>query len=157
MNARSAPYLLFGLLCLFGLSNCSDEKTPVPAKVSVTDSWTKEADEGARGVAYVTLVNEGTEPDRLLSVAAQGIQMAEVHNHIKDEGVMRMISVPSLEVPGSGTLTFQPGGLHIMLMGLERPIVAGETLHMTLKFEKTGIVTTDARVLTMDEVLERAN
>ncbi|TNE57000.1 MAG: copper chaperone PCu(A)C [Alphaproteobacteria bacterium] len=158
MKVRIALTYIMTLAGFIVLTGCSDSQPPQkPAHVVITDSWTKATAEGGKGVAYVTLVNEGTEPDRLISVAAQGAQMAEVHNHIQDGNVMRMISVPALEIPASGTLTFEPGGLHIMLMGLEKPLSAGDTLHITLQFQKTGLVGTEAKVLTMDEVLERAN
>ena len=158
MFARPIPALSIVLLTIAALSGCSKPKEPeIPAKVVVSDAWTKEVAEGANGAAYVTLVNEGTVPDRLISVSTDVAKMADVHNHLEDGGVMKMVAVPSLEIPAAGRLVFKPGSLHIMLMGMKHPLAAGETVHLTLNFQETGAVEVDATVLTADEVLDRLN
>jgi periplasmic copper chaperone A len=54
---------------------------------------------------------------------------------------MRMRPVEDIEVPPNGSVSLQPGGLHLMFMGLNRPLVAGETIPVTLRFAVAGEVT----------------
>jgi len=61
--------------------------------------------------------------------------------------VMRMRAVPNAEVPADGKLELKPGGLHVMVMGLKQPLVAGSSIPLDLKFQKSGDVHVDAEVM----------
>ncbi len=92
------------------------------------------------GAADMTLTNKGNVPDRLVSVSTPAAMKAEVHNHTMDGGMMKMRPVDVMEiVPGEPTI-LQPGGLHIMLMGLTEPLVDGKSFPLTLDFERAGTV-----------------
>lgn len=90
--------------------------------------------------AYLTLT--GTAADRLIAVASPAAERVELHTHMMDDkGVMRMRPVAGIDVaPGTPT-RLQPGGFHIMLLGVRAPLVAGATIPLTLTFEKAGSVT----------------
>lgn len=98
------------------------------------------------GAAYFSVDNPGSEPDRLLSASTPRAQRAELHNHINDNGVMRMRQVPDVAVPVGQKVSFMPGSLHVMLMGLTAPLKVGDRFPMTLRFEKAGEVTVDVVV-----------
>ena len=90
------------------------------------------------GAAYMQLSIEGAEADRLLSATSPVAERVELHTHIVDDGVMRMRQVEAIEVaPGSPTI-LQPGGLHVMLLGLKAPLQEGESFPLTLTFENAG-------------------
>ena len=92
------------------------------------------------GAAYMTLVNLGTKADRLLRVASPVARRVSLHTHLTENGIMKMRPVKAIEVvPGSPTV-LQPGGLHVMLMGLKAPLKVGETFSLTLTFERAGTV-----------------
>ena len=57
-----------------------------------------------------------------------------------------MVPVAAMDIPAKGELKLKQGSYHIMLIGLNRPLVAGEKLPITLKFEKAGVVTVEAKV-----------
>ncbi len=90
------------------------------------------------GAAYVSIVNHGSEADRLLSITTPAAKSAELHTTVMAGDVMKMEGVSEVEVAAGGTLEMKPGGLHVMLMGLIAPLKQGETIEMTLRFEKTG-------------------
>jgi len=91
------------------------------------------------GAAYMTIVNRGQAADRLLSVSSPAAKMAELHESVNDNGVMKMEPRPEgFEIPAGGTLELKPGGKHIMLMGLVAPLEAGKKIEITLVFEKAG-------------------
>ena len=64
---------------------------------------------------------------------------AEIHEMAMDNAVMTMRALPDgVEIKPGETLTFKPGGLHLMLMGLKKPLVQGTDVHVTLNFAKAG-------------------
>lgn len=92
------------------------------------------------GAAYFTLVNLGAEPDRLIGAATPRAGKAGLHNHVMDQGVMKMLPVAAIEVSPGAPIVLEPGGLHVMLMGLTAPLEEGATFPLTLIFENAGAV-----------------
>lgn len=91
------------------------------------------------GGAYVSLTNSGSAPDRLIGAETPVAEHAEVHEHKHVDGVMQMREVAGGIPVGPGeTVTFGPGGYHIMLMGLKQPLTKGSQFPLTLVFEKAG-------------------
>ncbi|WP_119167178.1 copper chaperone PCu(A)C [Algihabitans albus] len=101
------------------------------------------------GAAYMLLTNEGSEPDRLIKASAEVAEAVELHTHLMEEGVMRMRQVEAIEVEPGTPSALEPGGLHVMLIGLKQPLVAGESFPMTLTFEQAGEVTVEVSVEAM--------
>ncbi len=90
------------------------------------------------GAAYISVVNQGTEADRLLSISTPAARSAELHTTVMAGDVMKMEAAGEIVVPAGGMVEMKPGGLHVMLMGLIAPLKQGETIEMTLHFEKAG-------------------
>ena len=90
------------------------------------------------GAAYLRIENRGQAPDRLVSAHSPIADRTEMHTHEMDGGMMSMRRVHSVEVPAQGGVAFEPGGLHLMLLGLKKPLVAGERYPLVLEFEKAG-------------------
>jgi copper(I)-binding protein len=102
---------------------------------------------GARtGGAYLMIDNRGNEPDRLLRVATPAAGAAEIHSMTMEGNVMRMRAVAAVEIPAHATTALKPGGYHVMLMDLKQPLVAGETIPLSLTFAKAGRIDVTARV-----------
>src|SRR5262245_16809941 len=80
------------------------------------------------GVAYVTIENQGTVADRLTAVASPVATRAEVHDQIMENGIAKMRAAGPVELPPGARTAIEPGGLHIMLMGLKQPLVEGEVV-----------------------------
>jgi periplasmic copper chaperone A len=97
--------------------------------------------------AFVTLVNTGAAPDRLVSATSPVAGRVELHTHIKDGDVMRMREVEGgIPLPPGDTVKLQPGGLHIMLLAMNQGLAAGSSFPLTLTFEKAGSVQVDVPV-----------
>jgi copper(I)-binding protein len=95
---------------------------------------------GARnGGVYLSVENRGGQVDRLVGVSTP-VAHAELHQMSMDGGVMRMRAVDGVEVKPGGRLILQPGGYHVMLMDLKRPLQAGDSFPLTLAFEKAGSI-----------------
>ncbi len=99
------------------------------------------------GVAYMTVMNHGGKDDRLVAVATSAAKVAGLHTHLMEEGVMKMRPVEAIPVAAQGSAVLEPGGFHVMLMGLHDPLKPGDTIPMTLTFERAGQVEIDVAVL----------
>lgn len=85
--------------------------------------------------AFMTIRN-GYDHDCRLSGAASPIaNRAELHQHRHRDGVMSMRRVPELSIPAGGQVDLKPGGYHLMLFGLQTPLVHGEEYPLSLLFE----------------------
>ena len=99
------------------------------------------------GAAYMTIAIQGAEADRLIAAESMVARRVELHTHMMDGNVMRMRPVAAIEIaPGEPTL-LQPGGLHVMLIGLKSPLAEGERFPLTLVFERAGRVDVDVSIL----------
>lgn len=128
--------------------------TPALAQASVTElgalrisnPWTRAAGQGMQGGGFLTIRNTGATPDRLVSASSPAAGRMELHTHIRDGDVMRMRPVADIPVPANGEVALQPGGLHLMLIGLTQPLNAGQSIPVTLRFERSGEVTVQLAV-----------
>jgi periplasmic copper chaperone A len=137
-------------------------------ELTVSDPWIRPASLGAAPTAmsghgghddddeamvttggYMTISNSGAETDFLVTADAGDLAEAvELHTMVMDGEVMRMRPVEQIEVPAGGAAELRPGGLHIMLIGLQRSLEPGETVRLSLTFERGGTVEVDAVVRT---------
>lgn len=108
----------------------------------------------ATGGAFLTLANGGGAADRLLSVGADVAQSAELHSMSMEGNVMRMRAMPAIELPAGQTVALQPGGWHIMLIGLKAPLKAGEHFPLKLRFEQAGELTVTVNVESAEAAME---
>src|SRR5690606_27219693 len=96
------------------------------------------------GAAYfASLENKGAQADRLLRASTPVAEKVELHSgEIGTDGVMRMRELDGgLKLPSKAVIKLRPGmGDHLMLMGLKKPLVEGDTFPMTLEFERAGKV-----------------
>lgn len=98
------------------------------------------------GVVYFVLRNPSQAEDRLVSASTPVAEKAELHTHIREGDVMRMRQVDAIEITPSSTTALEPGGLHVMLVGLKQPLVKGKAFPLTLVFEEAGPVTVQVDV-----------
>jgi copper(I)-binding protein len=92
------------------------------------------------GAGYLSVTNTGDAPDVLLEVRA-GFPRVMMHDTEMSGDVARMVHLQAVEIPPGETVTFEPGGKHVMFMGLEGdPLEVGERIPATLVFERAGEV-----------------
>lgn len=116
----------------------------IPPALTIVDAWARASAGRIRsGAAYLTIANTKVEPDRLLSVATPAAARAELHATVKDGEIMRMRPVGAIAVEPGSRIELRPGGLHLMLLDLTKPLVEGERFPLTLTFEKAGAITTE--------------
>lgn len=101
---------------------------------------------GTNSAAYMTIHNEGGEADRLIKAESDVAKAVELHNVKFENDVMQMFQVEGIDVPANEHAELKPGSFHVMLIGLNRDLKAGEKVAIKLTFEKAGAVTVEAEV-----------
>jgi len=99
------------------------------------------------GAAYLTLQNNATNEDALLSASTPRAQNVELHEMSMQGDVMRMRQIPRIVLAPGAHLAMQPGnGYHLMLTGLKAPLKSGDKIPLTLRFQHAGTIQTSLSV-----------
>lgn len=138
LATRAAALLLAGL----ALAPPTAAQEHRAGDLTIVRPWAR-ATAGAQtnGAAYAVIRNGGERADRLVAARSPAARTVELHGStVTPEGVARMRPVEAVEVPPGGEARFEPGGLHIMLVGLAGPLAAGASFPVMLVFERAGEV-----------------
>lgn len=98
------------------------------------------------GAAYLVLENKGEQADRLIAATSPIAGRVELHEHIHQDGLMKMQQIDSVEIAPGAAVEFKPGSHHFMLFGLQQPLTEGSSYPMTLSFEQAGDVEIEVKV-----------
>ena len=138
------------------------------SSIKVSEPWARASSAmAAAGAAYMVIENTGSEADALTGAASPAAKTVEVHETVAMEsaapsdamgspmpsasgetggGMMGMQPIASLKIPAGGSVELKPGSYHIMLIGLNQELKVGDTIEITLTFEKAGDVKVTAEV-----------
>ncbi len=132
------------LTFLLALGGCDG---PAPS-IQVSDAWTRATTAAASSASvYMTIANQGGE-DRLTAVTTPAAKAATLHTMTMDGSIMRMRPVADgIEVAADGSLSLAPNGTHVMLTGLQRPLVPGQQIPARLLFARSGYRDIDITVV----------
>ena len=109
--------------------------------LSVSGLWTTATPPGAPTAAgYLTITNNGATPDRLVAVSSPVASLGMLHRMDLANGIAAMQMVPAIEIPAGKTVTLAPDAFHIMFVTLKQALKAGDTMPVTLVFERAGKV-----------------
>ncbi|HEY9211540.1 MAG TPA: copper chaperone PCu(A)C [Ancylobacter sp.] len=116
--------------------------------LEIAHPWARMTPAGAKvGGGYLVIENEGAEPDRLVSATSDVSDRVEIHEMSVKDGIMTMrMLADGVEVPAKGKVALAPGGYHLMMMGLKKPLVEGERFKGTLTFAKAGTLNVEFAV-----------
>lgn len=99
------------------------------------------------GAAYMSIMNEGGSDDTLISAETDVAEVVELHETTMDENdMMQMSPVENILIPAGGSATLEPGGKHVMLIGIQEGLAVGDTFDLTLNFEQSGSQTVQVEV-----------
>ena len=116
------------------------------APIAVESGWAR-ASISKNGAAYAKLVNNGKIADRLIAVKSPAARRVQLHTHIMDGNIMKMRRVEGgIAIAPGKSVTMKPGGNHIMLMGLQKKLVAGEQFPLIFVLEKAGEIKAMIRI-----------
>jgi len=139
MTHRRAAAFVATLMAVALCSTTLSAQEITLGNVAIADPWSRAMPPNApNGAAYFRVRNRSGEPDRIVSVRTDIAETVELHTHDMEGGMMQMRQVESIEVPAAGEVLLKPHGLHVMLFGLNQPLVDGESFNLTVVFEKAG-------------------
>ncbi|NDP48871.1 MAG: copper chaperone PCu(A)C [Sulfuriferula multivorans] len=107
------------------------------ANISVTDAWARTTVPGQQVSGGYFQITSDTDA-RLVKVSSVAVPRVEMHEMSMDGDVMRMREVKAIDLPKGKTVSLEPGGFHLMLMTLKKPIAAGDMIPLTLVVESGG-------------------
>lgn len=137
------------LAALAALAGFSAPVLAGAAGVVVEGAWSRASIATSRpGAAYMTIRNTGEEPVTLTKIQTDLATMPEIHRtSTNEQGVTSMAPAGEIEIAAGGTVALEPGGLHAMLMGLQRPMAEGGTFSLTLLFSNGSKLTVEVPIL----------
>ncbi|MDZ4721360.1 MAG: copper chaperone PCu(A)C [Roseiflexaceae bacterium] len=126
------------------------QPNPSVGSLQISDVWVRPAQvmagdmamdmSSAISGAYMTIKNTGGTADTLLMVQGDIAAALELHSMTETNGVMQMRPVERVEIPANGEVQLTPGGMHVMLIGLKQDLKPGDSIPLTLQFEKAGTI-----------------
>lgn len=110
-------------------------------EIMVSDPYVRSATPSAKsGAAFLTLMNHGATDDVLIGASTEVAKRVELHTHREiSDGVMQMVEIEGgIPVPAGGMAELKRGGMHIMMMGLNKALEQDTEITVTLTFENAG-------------------
>ena len=101
---------------------------------------------GANSAAFMIIENRSSLADRLIAAESDVADAVEIHLSQMEGDVMVMRQVDGLEIPARGTVELKPGSYHIMLIGIRSDLNSGDTVELTLQFDRAPAETIQAEV-----------
>jgi copper(I)-binding protein len=115
--------------------------------LSVSNAWARATPPGSTvGGSFFTIVNRGQQPDTLVAVSSPVAARVELHRTTVENGMSRMRPAGQIVITAGQTVKAGPGGLHVMLLGLKNPLVAGTQVPLVLTFQQAGAITVQVDV-----------
>lgn len=82
---------------------------------------------------FVTITNTGNSDLAIVEASSPISEVVELHTHIRQDDKMMMRRIPQIDLPAMGTTMLQPGGLHLMFIGLKQPLAEGDQVEVNIK------------------------
>lgn len=115
--------------------------------LQISQPWSRATAAGMpMGVAYFTITNRGGKADALIAASTPAAARVEIHHTTLVDGMARMRPLGEVPIPAGETVKIEPGGIHLMLVDLKAPLVAGKPVPLTLEFRVAGRVTVELAV-----------
>lgn len=115
------------------------------SKIEIKDAWARPAGQGANSALYFTIENKGPNADTLIAVESKAADIVEIHEtYKKDNDRMGMRPVKFVAVNSKSKTEFKPGGLHVMMLDMQKDFKMGDKLEAVLLFKKSGKIKVEA-------------
>lgn len=143
---RAAITLALLSSLLFVVAACGSQQSGVKPEVSA--AWVRPPmGEGAPAAGYMTITSTSDVADWLVAVTTPAAEDVELHETMAGaSGMTAMQPVDRIEVAPGATVKLEPGGYHLMLLGLTEELVVGQMIELTVTFEESGTFVVQAEV-----------
>ncbi|MDP3536432.1 MAG: copper chaperone PCu(A)C [Halomonas sp.] len=139
--------LALTLVVTLALSNVMFAAVAKADALAVEDPFVREVPPGSPATAaFMKLHNQSDVPVRLIDAQNSLTAYTELHDHVVIDEVMQMRQVDAIEIPAYGEVQLAPGGLHLMLIGLDQSVSTGDSVNLNLIFDNGDVVEVGAPV-----------
>lgn len=105
------------------------------AEVLLVDPYAKATPPNAKNsAAFMKIENKSNSDIELLAASSNISKVTEIHTHIEENGMKKMIQIPSIKIPANSSVELKPGGLHIMFLGIQNQINENSNIDLNLTF-----------------------
>lgn len=105
------------------------------AEVLLVDPYAKATPPNAKNsAAFMKIENKSNNDIELLAASSNISKVTELHTHIEENGMKKMIQIPSIKIPANSSVELKPGGLHIMFLGIQNQINESSNIDLNLTF-----------------------
>ena len=142
MIKKTFILLMILLMSLTGSAASFAHEQDNHATLDISQAWArKTGSRTASAAVYFILKNTSDVAESLVGVSSTRAAMTTIHRSFEQDGIMRMEMQGDVEIDPKSSVSFEPGGLHIMLMRLDKPLLQGQVFPLTLTFKDAGEVT----------------
>jgi copper(I)-binding protein len=138
--------VVLALLAALALAACGQGS--VEEGLAVEDAWVRPSPMAqGNGAGYMVITNNTGQDDALLGAGADFAESVEIHETVAmEDDMMAMHHVERIDIPAGESVSLEPGGYHVMLIGVTEALREGDTVTLTLNFENAGEMTIEAPV-----------
>ncbi|MEN8206533.1 MAG: copper chaperone PCu(A)C [Pseudomonadota bacterium] len=116
--------------------------------VDVEAPWVREAPPASTVLAaYMVVKNTSDTVHTITRIDSPDFRDARIHRTVVEDGVAKMLLVEQLQLPVNGSITLEPGGLHLMLYDPQRPLRDGDSVTLVIHDSDGGSITVTAPVV----------
>jgi copper(I)-binding protein len=139
-------HLMAVLMIALGVCMPAQAASPTAGSITVEHVWARATPKGAPNAAiYLTLVNNGSETDRLIGASSPMADNIQFHEEQDENGISNMRALEAIDLPSGASVVLKPSGLHLMVR-IKQPLKEGQTFPLTLTLEKAGSIQATVRV-----------
>jgi copper(I)-binding protein len=135
-------YFVLIIALLLTLSACSNSS----GDIEVHNAWVRPTAKGENAAVYLTLHNHSSTADELIGASSSAADNVEIHESMMENDVMQMHRSDTVPLAADEEIIFEPGGLHVMLIGIKQDLVLGEHISVVLHFKNHEDIVVEVHV-----------
>ena len=145
MEIQSGILLFFSMILFAFPAKAEEKPKPVSGEIEITGAWAR-ASVSKNGAAYLTIQNHGDRAHLLIGAETPLARKVEIHTHTMDGQIMRMRKTEKIGIAPNKSIKMAPGGIHLMLLNLERKLQQGEEFPLLVKFQSIDPINIKVKV-----------
>ena len=147
---------IFALATMVSWSDMVSAQNTRIGLLEIRNAWVRESVGPAKtAAAYLELYNGGKDVLTITGVNSESVASVRLHATVRDGEVMRMRSLESIAIAPGQTVALQPGGMHIMFMGVHEPLRPGMLVDLTLTLSNGRVGRLNIPVLALNSNAEQ--
>lgn len=141
INLKKLYFLLFLIISMVACDNKEATAQLASNSINISKEYIRAMPPGQKITAlFMQLENTSSNKYSLLKAESNVSEHVELHQHIQENGMMRMGQVDQIAIPANGSIALETGGYHIMLIGLKQELPVGQKVNVNLVFNDSSVI-----------------